>query len=253
MIKLKQQRLAGKFIFTKTKKILFGFLAFFAVLLIAGCQSSPSQSSKTNKSSQTDKSPQTIKAPQDLTKDQQGTWKWTDQQMTIQKVFLASNIKKLAAVLMLDDFDKVKMTMTIKDKTVELKYHFDYRELYEDQAFATGENKANYESYLKNKTAEFKNYIPNLKHTKITLDEPNYAYDYSLTGEIDTQKHTITFPETPTFLSRIVMGTTYNSLVPITYTYTVEGNQLTLYAEGKDEQSHFRVIRLRFNYVGDNH
>ena len=173
--------------------------------------------------------------------------------MTIQKVFLASNIKKLAAVLMLDDFDKVKMTMTIKDKTVELKYHFDYRKLYEDQAFATGENKANYESYLKNKTAEFKNYIPNLKHTKITLDEPNYAYDYSLTGEIDTQKHTITFPETPTFLSRIVMGTTYNSLVPITYTYTVEGNQLTLYAEGKDEQSHFRVIRLRFNYVGDNH
>lgn len=109
--------------FTKTKKILFGFLAFFAVLLIAGCQSSPSQSSKTNKSSQTNKSPQTIKAPQDLTKDQQGTWKWTDQQMTIQKVFLASNIKKLAAVLMLDDFDKVKMTMTIKDKTVELKYH----------------------------------------------------------------------------------------------------------------------------------
>ena len=241
MIKLKQQRLGGKFMFTKTKKILFGFLAFFAVLLIAGCQSSPSQSS------QTDKSPQTIKAPQDLTKDQQGTWKWTDQQMTIQKVFLASNIKKLAAVLMLDDFDKVKMTMTIKDKTVELKYHFDYRELYEDQAFATGENKANYESYLKNKTAEFKNYIPNLKHTKITLD------DYSLTGEIDTQKHTITFPETPTFLSRIVMGITYNSLVPITYTYTVEGNQLTLYAEGNDEQSHFRVIRLRFNYVGDKH
>ena len=71
--------------------------------------------------------------------------------------------------------------------------------------FATGENKTNYESYLKNKTAEFKNYISNLKHTKITLDEPNDAYDYSLTGEIDTQKHTITFPETPTFLSRIVM------------------------------------------------
>ena len=232
--------------FTKTKKILFGFLAFFAVLVIAGCQSSPSQSSQTNKSSQT-------KAPQDLTKDQQGTWKWTDQQMTIQKVFLASNIKKLAAGLMLDDFDKVKMTMTIKGKTVELKYHFDYRELYEDQAFATGENKTNYESYLKNKTAEFKNYIPNLKHTKITLDEPNYAYDYSLTGEIDTQKHTITFPETPAFLSRIVMGTTYNSLVPITYTDTVEGKQITLYAEGKDEQSHFRVMRLRFNYAGDNH
>ena len=42
------------------------------------------------------------------------------------------------------------------------------------------------------------------------------------------------------------MGTTYNSLVPITYTYTVEGNQLTLYAEGKDEQSHFRVNTSSF-------
>ena len=79
--------------FTKTKKILFGFLAFFAVLLIAGCQSSPSQSSKTNKSS-ANKSPQTIKAPQDLTKDQLRTWKWTDQQMTIQKVILATISKK---------------------------------------------------------------------------------------------------------------------------------------------------------------
>ncbi len=231
---------------TKTKKMLVGFLSFSTLLVIAGCQSSPSQSSQPNEASQT------TKAPQDLTKDQQGTWEWTEQQMTIQKVFLASDIKKLAAVLMLDDFDNVKMTMSIKDNTVELKYHFDYRELYEDQAFATGVKKADYETYLKNKTAEFKKYIPLLKHTQITLDEPNYAYDYSLTGEIDTQKHTITFPETPTFLSKIVMGTTYNSLVPITYTYSVEGNQITLYAEGKDEQSHFRVIRLRFNYVGDN-
>ena len=84
------------------------------------------------------------------------------------------------------------MTMTIKDKTVELKYHFDYRELYEDQAFATGENKANYESYLKIKLLNLR-IIFQIWNIKITLDEPNYAYDYSLTGEIDTQKHTITF------------------------------------------------------------
>ena len=147
---------------TKTKKMLVGFLSFSTLLVIAGCQSSPSQSSQPNETSQT------TKAPQDLTKDQQGTWEWTDQQMTIQKVFLASDIKKLAAVLMLDDFDNVKMTMTIKDNTVELKYHFDYKELYTDQAFAKGLKQTDYESYIKNRIDEFKKYIPNMKHTKIT-------------------------------------------------------------------------------------
>ena len=237
---------------TQTKKMLVGFLSFSTLLVIAGCQPSPSQSSQTNEVSQTNETSQTTKAPQDLTQDQQGTWEWTEQQMTIQKVFLASTIKKLAVVLMLDDFDNVKMTMSIKDNTVDLKYRFNYEELYKDQAFAKGLKQADYESYINNRIDEFKKYIPNMKHTKITLDEPNHAFDYSLTGEIDTQKHTIMFPETPAFLDKIVMGTTYNLLVPITYTYTVEGNQMTLYAEGNDEQSRFRVIRLRFNYVGDN-
>ena len=208
---------------TKTKKILVGFLSFSTLLVIAGCQPSPSQSSQTNEVSQTNETSQTTNAPQDLTQDQQGTWEWTDQQMTIQKVFLATDIKKLALVLMLDDFDNVKMTMSIKDNTVELKYRFDYKELYKDFAYATGVKKGDFESYLN-----------------------------SLTGEIDTKKHTITFPETPAFLDTIVMGTTFNLLVPITYTYTVEGNQITLYAEGKDELGRFKVMRLRFNYVGDN-
>ena len=237
---------------SNTKKILVGFLSFSTLLVIAGCQPSPSQSSQTNEVSQTNETSQTTKTPQDLTQDQQGTWEWTDQQMTIQKVFLATDIKKLALVLMLDDFDNVKMTMSIKDNTVELKYRFDYKELYKDFAYATGVKKGDFESYLKNRIDEFKKYIPNMKHTKITLDEPNHAFDYSLTGEIDTKKHTITFPETPAFLDTIVMGTTFNLLVPITYTYTVEGNQITLYAEGKDELGRFKVMRLRFNYVGDN-
>ena len=58
--------------FYKTKKLLLGFLAFVNVLLIAGCQ------------------PQ--KEPVDLTKNPQGTWQWTEQQLTLQKVFLATNV-----------------------------------------------------------------------------------------------------------------------------------------------------------------
>ena len=91
--------------FYKIKKMILGFLAFAALLLIAGCQASTQQGPK---------------APQDLTKDQQGTWLWTEQQSTLQKVFLATNLEPRAAAYMLDDLDIVKMTMTIKDKTVDV-------------------------------------------------------------------------------------------------------------------------------------
>ena len=201
--------------FYKIKKMILGFLAFAALLLIAGCQASTQQAPKT---------------PQDLTKDQQGTWQWTEQQLTLQKVFLATNVESRAAALMLDDLDNVNMTMTIKDKTVELKYRFDYLRIYED----------------------LKAYVATLQHTKITVDEANYAYDYTLTGTIDLDNHTITFPETPTFLSRIILGPTSNPLEAMTYNYTVEGKQMTLSVEGKNDKGLKLVMRLRFNYTEEN-
>ena len=177
--------------FYKIKKMILGFLAFAALLLIAGCQASTQQAPKT---------------PQDLTKDQQGTWQWTEQQLTLQKVFLATNVESRAAALMLDDLDNVNMTMTIKDKTVELKYRFDYLRIYEDQYKGQNLTTPDFKTYVQKKTEDLKAYVATLQHTKITVDEANYAYDYTLTGTIDLDNHTITFPETPTFLSRIILG-----------------------------------------------
>jgi len=212
--------------FNKIKKMMLGFLAIASLLLIAGCQSSTQQGPK---------------APQDLTKDQQGTWLWTEQQSALQKVFLATNIEPRAAAYMLDDLDIVKMTMTIKDKTVELKYRFDYLRIYDD-----------FKTYVQQKTEDFKAYVATLQHTKITLDEANYAYDYTLTGTIDPDNHTITFPETPTFLSKIILGPNTNPLEAITYNYSVEGKQMTLSAEGKNEKGLKIVMRLRFNYTEES-
>ena len=45
------------------------------------------------------------------------------------------------------------------------------------------------------------------------------------------------------------MGTGYDPLKPITYKYTVEGKQITLYAEEKDSNNLLHVMRLRFNYA----
>ena len=220
--------------FNKIKKMMLGLLAIASLLLIAGCQASTQQGPK---------------APQDLTKDQQGTWLWTEQQSALQKVFLATNLEPRAAAYMLDDLDIVKMTMTIKDKTVELKYRFDYLRIYEDQYKGLGLKTPDFKTYVQQKTEDFKAYVATLQHT---LDEANYAYDYTLTGTIDPDNHTITFPETPTFLSKIILGPTYNPLEAITYNYSVDGKQMTLSAEGKDDKGLKLVMRLRFNYTEES-
>ena len=223
--------------FYKIKKMILGLLAFTALLLVAGCQTSTQQAPKT---------------PQDLTKDQQGTWVWTEQQLTLQKVFLATNVDPRAAAFMIDDLDNVKMTMTIKDKTVELKYRFDYLKIYEDQYKGQNLQTPDFKTYVQKKTEDLKAYVATLQHTKITVDEANYAYEYTLTGTIDPDNHTITFPETPTFLSRIILGPTSNPLDAMTYNYTVEGKQMTLSAEGKNDKGLKLVMRLRFNYTEEN-
>ena len=56
--------------FNKIKKMMLGLLAIASLLLIAGCQPSTQQGPK---------------APQDLTKDQQGTWLWTETTIGIAK------------------------------------------------------------------------------------------------------------------------------------------------------------------------
>ena len=222
--------------FYKIKKMILGLLAIASLLLIAGCQASTQQGPK---------------APQDLTKDQQGTWLWTDQQMSLQKVFLATNVDPRAAAFMIDDLDNVKMTMTIKDKTVELKYRFDYLKIYEDQYKGQNLQTPDFKTYVQKKTEDLKAYVATLQHTKITVDEANYAYDYTLTGTIDPDNHTITFPETPTFLSRIIFGPTSNPLEAMTYNYTVEGKQMTLSAVGENDKGLKLVMRLRFNYTDE--
>jgi hypothetical protein len=161
-------------------------------------------------------------------------------------------VESRAAALMLDDLDNVNMTMTIKDKTVELKYRFDYLRIYEDQYKGQNLTTPDFKTYVQKKTEDLKAYVATLQHTKITVDEANYAYDYTLTGTIDPDNHTITFPETPTFLSRIILGPTSNPLDAMTYNYTVEGKQMTLSAEGKNDKGLKLVMRLRFNYTEEN-
>ena len=217
--------------FCKTKKMLFGFLTFATLLFVAGCQSQ-TPDSKAQKTS-----------PQE-------SWEWTEQPLTMQKILLAMNIKTFVAAYVVEDFNDVKMTLDINENTVELKYHLSVKKVYEDEYKGLQLKTPDIDTYVKNNFEGFKEAVKKYQHAKVTTDDANLSYDYSLTGEIDKEKHTITFPETPTFLKALVMGIGIDPLKPITYNYTVDGNQMTLFIEGDIQEGYPREMRIRFNRLG---
>ena len=170
--------------FCKTKKMLFGFLAFATLLFVAGCQSQTTDSKAQNTS------------PQE-------SWEWTEQPLTMQKILLAMNLNTLVSAYAVEDFNDVKMTLDIHENTAELKYHLSVKKIYEDQYKGLKLNSPDMDTYVKNNFEGFKEAVKKYQHAKVTTDDANLSYDYSLTGEIDKEKHTITFPETPTFLNFI--------------------------------------------------
>lgn len=217
--------------FCKTKKMLFGFLAFAILLFVAGCQSQTTDSKAQNTS------------PQE-------SWEWTEQPLTMQKILLAMNIKTFVAAYVVEDFNDVKMTLDINENTVELKYHLSVKKIYEDEYKGLQLKTPDMDTYVKNNFEGFKEAVKKYQHAQVTTDDANLAYDYSLKGEIDKEKHTITFPETPTFLKTLVMGIGIDPLKPITYKYTVDGNQMTLFIEGDIQEGYPREMRIRFNRLG---
>lgn len=217
--------------FCKTKKILFGFLAFATLLFVVGCQNQTTDSKAQNTS------------PQE-------SWEWTEQPLTMQKILLAMNIKTFVAAYVVEDFNDVKMTLDINENTVELKYHLSVKKVYEDEYKGLQLKTPDMDTYVKNNFDGFKEAVKKYQHAQVTTDDANLAYDYSLKGEIDKEKHTITFPETPTFLKALVMGIGIDPLKPITYNYTVDGNQMTLFIEGDIQEGYPREMRIRFNRLG---
>lgn len=217
--------------FCKTKKMLFGFLAFATLLFVTGCQSQTTDSKAPNTS------------PQE-------SWEWTEQPLTMQKILLAMNIKTFVAAYVVEDFNDVKMTLDINENTVELKYHLSVKKIYEDEYKGLQLKTPDIDTYVKNNFDAFKEAVKKYQHARVTTDDANLAYDYSLKGEIDKEKHTITFPETPTFLKALVMGIGIDPLKPITYNYTVDGNQMTLFIEGDIQEGYPREMRIRFNRLG---
>lgn len=222
----------------KVKRIRMYFIPVvlcFACVL-SGCSSNVTSDNQNN----------TVKKEKNSTLE--GTWKVKDFQDTIKqlsqvganRVDVEKRIKNFY-----NDFD---MTLTITNDNAVLHYTFDVKKLYE--YYFNNFEKGIYEDleqYTNKKRTSFNVNYNVLEHTQAIRDGDKI--DYTLkNGEIDEDRKTITFPETPSIDSEYLLGnTTYNDETnPVIYSYSIENNELTLTVTEKDVKGKEYPINIKF-------
>ena len=209
-------------------------LSFACVL--SGCSSNVTSDNQNN----------TVKKEKNSTLE--GKWKVKDFQDTIKQLSqvrarIVDEDKRIKNFY--NDFD---MTLTITNDNAVLHYTFDVTKLYE--YYFNNFEKGIYEDleqYTNKKRTSFNVNYNVLEYTKAIRDGDKI--DYTLkNGEIDEDKKTITFPETPSIDNEYLLGNpTYNDETnPVTYSYSVENNELTLTVTAKDVKGKEYPINIKF-------
>lgn len=209
-------------------------LSFACVL--SGCSSNVTSDNQNN----------TVKKEKNSTLE--GKWKVKDFQDTIKQLSqvrarIVDEDKRIKNFY--NDFD---MTLTITNDNAVLHYTFDVTKLYE--YYFNNFEKGIYEDleqYTNKKRTSFNVNYNVLEYTKAIRDGDKI--DYTLkNGEIDEDKKTITFLETPSIDSEYLLGNpTYNDETnPVTYSYSVENNELTLTVTAKDVKGKEYPINIKF-------
>ena len=219
----------------RIRKYFMPVVLSFACVL-SGCSSNVTSDNQNN----------TVKKEKNSTLE--GTWKVKDFQDTIKQLLqvrarIVDEDKRIKNFY--NDFD---MTLTITNDNAVLHYTFDVTKLYE--YYFNNFEKGIYESleqYTNKKRTSFNVNYNVLEHTKAIRD--GNKIDYTLkNGEIDEDKKTITFPETPSIDTEYLLGNpTYNDETnPVTYNYSIENNELTLTVTAKDVKGKEYPINIKF-------
>ena len=209
-------------------------LSFACVL--SGCSSNVTSDNQNN----------TVKKEKNSTLE--GKWKVKDFQDTIKQLSqvrarIVDEDKRIKNFY--NDFD---MTLTITNDNAVIHYTFDVTKLYE--YYFNNFEKGIYEDleqYTNKKRTSFNVNYNVLEYTKAIRDGDKI--DYTLkNGEIDEDKKTITFLETPSIDSEYLLGNpTYNDETnPVTYSYSIENNELTLTVTAKDVKGKEYPINIKF-------
>ena len=230
-----------------TKKLTL-WIAFLSLLLLAGCAGKQEESTV----AQSEATTETAKKEVSL----EGKWKIYNLRESIESILIYTNpVNQLDGLLiMLIGAEKTTIAseLTINGNTAEYHGAYDMNlsfEAYYDSQFdskeiSKEEGLKRYQSYVEILFKKFPDAVGGLSEDKQTLDGT------IKNGKVDTQAKTITFTAPIFFAADIRATTSILSNNPVTYSYSIDNDILTLTLSGNDEIYNLpETIVLQFQKV----
>ena len=230
-----------------TKKITL-WIAFLSLLLLAGCAGKQEETTVAQSEATTET------AKQEVSLD--GKWKIYNLRESLESILIYTNpIDQLDGLLiMLIGAEKTTIAseITINGNTAEYHGAYDMNisfEAYYDSQFdskeiSKEEGLKRYQSYVEILFKKFPDAVGGLSEDKQTLDGT------IKNGKVDTQAKTITFTAPIFFAGDIRATTSVLSVNPVTYSYSIENDILTLTLSGFDDLYKIPIsIVLQFQKV----
>ena len=230
-----------------TKKLTL-WIAFLSLLLLAGCAGKQEETTV----AQTEATTETTK--QEVSLD--GKWKIYNLRESLESILIYTNpVNQLDGLLiMLIGAEKTTIAseITINGNTAEYHGAYDMNlsfEAYYDSQFdskevSKEEGLKRYQSYVEILFKKFPDAVGGLSEDKQTLDGT------IKNGKVDTQAKTITFTAPIFFAADIRATTSILSNNPVTYSYSIDNDILTLTLSGNDEVYNLpETIVLQFQKV----
>ncbi len=215
-----------------TKKITL-WIAFLSLLLLAGCAGKQEETTV----AQTEATTEIAKKEVSL----DGKWKIYNLRESLESILIYYNsVDQLnGALIMLFAAEKgtIASEITIKGNTAEYHGAYDmnlsfeayYDSEFKDQNISKEEGLKRYQSYVEFLFKKFPDAVGGLSEDKQTLDGT------IKNGKVDTQAKTITFTAPIFFAGDIRATTAFLSEAPITYSYSIDNDILTLTLSGHNE------------------
>lgn len=215
-----------------TKKLTL-WIAFLSLLLLAGCTGKQEETTV----AQSEATTETAKKEVSL----DGKWKIYNLRESLESILIYYNsVDQLnGALIMLFAAEKgtIASEITINGNTAEYHGAYDmnlsfeayYDSEFKDQNISKEEGLKRYQSYVEFLFKKFPDAVGGLSEDKQTLDGT------IKNGKVDTQAKTITFTAPIFFAGDIRATTAFLSEAPITYSYSIDNDILTLTLSGHNE------------------
>mgnify|MGYP000001390885 FL=1 len=230
-----------------TKKLTL-WIAFLSLLLLAGCTGKQEETTV----AQTEATTETAKKEVSL----DGKWKIYNLRESLESILIYYNsVNQLnGSLIMLFAAEKgtIASELTINGNTAEYHGAYDmnisfegyYDSQFDSKEISKEEGLKRYQSYVEILFKKFPDAVGGLSEDKQTLDGT------IKNGKVDTQAKTITFTAPIFFAGDIRATPAVLSEAPVTYSYSIENDILTLTVSGSDSIYNFPItIVLQFQKV----